>query len=129
MLGSEIEHATIDGQTYWFEPGEPPPRAHSPSLYLLQGYDEYFVGYSGASKAVLDLSNAARSQAQTSGAPTHVIVLDSQVVGRWQRQVSQTAVSIKTELYVPLDAPGEAALAAQADAYGRFLQLPASLVT
>jgi Winged helix DNA-binding domain len=128
MLGSEIEHEAIDGQTYWFAPDEPPPRAPSPSLYLLQGYDEYFVGYSGESKAVLDLSNAARSQAQSSSAPTHVIVLDSQVVGRWQRQVDNAAVRIKTELYVPLDANGEAALAAQVDAYGRFLQLVASLV-
>jgi hypothetical protein len=128
MLGSEIEHQTIDGQTYWFEPGQPPPRAQSPSVYLLQGYDEYFVGYSGASKAVLDLSSAARSQAQASGAPTHVIVLDSQVVGRWQRQLSKSGVSIKTELYAPLDAAGQAALAVQADAYGRFLQLPASLI-
>ena len=128
MLGSEIEHETIDGQTYWFEPGQPLTRAQSPSLHLLQGYDEYFVGYSGESKAVLDLSNAARSQEQSSSAPTHVIVLDSQVVGRWQRQVSKTGVSIKTELYRPLDAAAEAALAAQADAYGRFLQLPASLI-
>src|SRR5262249_2058149 len=104
ILGQRLEHASINGLSYWFAPGEESAPARSPSVFMLQGYDEYFVGYSGESKAVLDLSNIAR-QAQTAGPPLHVIVLDSQVVGRWQRKVAKTGVSIQTELYTPFDAP------------------------
>jgi Winged helix DNA-binding domain len=127
MLGQRLEHATIDGLSYWFAPSGEPTRARSPSLFLLQGYDEYFVGYSGESKAVLDLSNAARAQAQAAGAPLHVIVLDSQVVGRWQRKATQSGVSILTELYTPFATPTQHALQRAVDAYAAFLQVPAAL--
>jgi hypothetical protein len=92
---------------------------------LLQGYDEYFVGYSGESKAVLDLSNAARTHGDDRGALTHVVVLDSQVVGRWQRSVARDNVRVQTALFQPLNEAARCALEHAAATYGQFMQLPA----
>jgi hypothetical protein len=124
LVGSVLDHEDVDGVRYWFDPSSSLARAPSPSLFLLQGYDEYFVGYTGASKAVLDLSNASLNGPEPQGALTHVIVQDSQVVGRWQRTVGKSSASIQVQLLRDVD---DRALKAEVERYGRFLQVPAGL--
>src|SRR5260370_814349 len=54
FTGAQLQSELIDGTTYWFAAGPPTGRPASPTVHLLQGYDEYIVGYS-ESKYVLDV--------------------------------------------------------------------------
>src|SRR5262249_56707090 len=91
LLGSALARDEVDGRTYWSVPADPPRRDPSPTVHLLQGYDEYIVAYT-----------ASRSVANLAGLPVgppsenmlvHPIVLDSQVVGYWRRVVNRDGIN------------------------------------
>lgn len=118
--GARLQREVVDGRTYWFAPSSPGPRDPAPTARLLQGYDEYFVGY-GESKDVVGVG----------GVPPltgiHVIVLDSQVVGNWKRTLKNGAVTVEADLVVPLDTDQRGAVAVAVERYGRYLGAPTSV--
>jgi hypothetical protein len=128
MLGPDVHQFETNGTRYVvIGSTETQPRAASPAVILLQGYDEYFVGYVGESKYVLDLMTAGREVNRPPGPGLHVVICDSQVVGRWQRSVRNDDVAIETSFRVDLDEPARAALASAAERYGAFMQRKATL--
>jgi hypothetical protein len=101
------------------------PALHSPAVHLLQGYDEYIMGYS-ETKAVLQPPGSGWDPA-TPPVFTLVIMLDGRVAGFWRRTVRQHRVTVEATLLEPLGAAQTAALEAQAGRYGRFLGLPVAV--
>jgi hypothetical protein len=125
LAGDTLDHLEVDGLTYWFgepAPKSPPPR---PTVHLLQAYDEYLVGYS-ESKYALDQSGRARSVPQPNFVFNMVVVLDSQVVGRWRRTLTKDGLAIDVALHQALDVRQSRALQAAADAHAAFLGLAQS---
>jgi hypothetical protein len=127
LVAPRLQHETVDGLSYW-SAASPPPQTSAPTVHLLQGYDEYVVGYS-ESKWVLDAAGIARALAQARAVFNGVVILDSQVAGQWKRTLKRTSVVIEAALYRPLDDHQAQALAAAAAAHGAFLGLPATVVT
>ena len=127
IVGSRLEHETIDGVTYWYAPATPRLPVASPTVHLLQGYDEYIVGYS-QSKSVLDLSGAARSRPPGTSDFNGVVILDSQVAGHWKRTINKHTVNIQATLYAPFDDAQRQALQAAADRHARFLNRTATVM-
>jgi hypothetical protein len=128
LVGPRLQDEVVDGVTYWF--AEPPPRLETaaPTVHLLQGFDEYIVGYS-ESKYLLDVAGTARTRIQDRSVFNHVIILDSQVAGHWKRTLKGGSVTIEAALYGPFDDAQAAALQAAADRHGEFLGLSATVVT
>jgi len=126
MVASRLEHEVIDGVTYWFAASEPDPDPASPTVHLLQGYDEYIVGY-GESKYVLDVSGVARSLPRARGIYTHAIILDGQVAGQWRPVPKKNAVTVEVTLFTPFGDAQTEGLRGAAERYGAFLGLPAAL--
>ncbi len=126
---AHLDHATHDGITYWFAADSAaPPAVPSPTVHLLQAYDEYFVGYT-ESKYVLDASGTARASVGDRSIFNHVLILDSQVAGCWKRTLTRDTVSIEAKLYRPLSSAQHEALHAAASAHAAFLGLTARVVT
>jgi hypothetical protein len=130
MAGSELAHEVIDGVEFWFASSEPSmvTRAKSPTVDLVQGYDEYVNGY-GETKYLLDASGVLRSTPQDRSIFVLSVLLDGQVAGHWRRTIKKGSVSIQVALYRPFDKDQTAALHAAADKHGEFLGLPATVVT
>ncbi len=123
IAGPRLQMEEIDGLTFWSAPGEAPPEVPSPAVHLLQGLDEYFVGY-GESRGYCDRARTRPSfvdRAIYNGA----LILDSQLAGHWKRTLTKRAVTFTVALSTPFDDAQTAALQAMADAYGAFLGLPA----
>jgi hypothetical protein len=122
MVAHQLEHADIDGATYWF--GLPPPvtRPPSPTVHQLQGYDEYIVGYS-ETKFALDSAGTARATAGNDVIFNMIVLLDSQVAGHWKRTLKRDAVHIEIALYTPFDAAQTDALYAACARHAEFLGL------
>jgi len=128
MAGSKLEHEVIDGVPYWFATSAPYPQPPSPTVHLLQGYDEYIVGYS-ESKYLLDMSSVAGSATRDRAIFNQVAFLDGQVAGHWKRIVKKDTVIIEAALYTPFDDAQTQALQAVADRHGEFLGRTATVVT
>ncbi|TMR31332.1 winged helix DNA-binding domain-containing protein [Nonomuraea zeae] len=120
LAGDALERLDVDGVTYWSAPGEAPAPAGCPSVRLLQAYDEYIVGYR-QSKHLLDLGGLVAAAPDRLALPNGVIVVDTQVAGRWRRTVRAGAVVLEAALYRPFGAAETAALRVAADELGMFL--------
>jgi hypothetical protein len=126
MVASRLQREVIDEVTYWFAGSEPDAEPASPTVHLLQGYDEYIVGY-GESKYVLDVSGVARSLPRARGIYTHAIILDGQVAGQWKPVPRKNAVTVEVTLFRPFDDAQTHGLRRAVERYGEFLDLPAAL--
>ena len=120
-----LEREEIDGRAFWSAPGEAPPPVPSPAAHLLQGLDEYFVGY-GESRGYCD--RCARPASLVDRAIYNgAVVIDTQLAGHWKRTVDKRAVSFQLALYAAPDEARMDVLRAAADAQGAFLGLAAEL--
>jgi hypothetical protein len=122
MVGSQLEREIVDGVPYWSAPHAPPPETTSPQVHLLQGYDEYLVGYS-ESKYV----SVGRQLSLPPGTkiPNGVMIADTQLAGHWKRTMRSRSVTFEVALYEPFDDHQMTALHAAADAHAAFLDLTA----
>jgi DNA glycosylase AlkZ-like len=122
LLGSTVESTEVGGVVYWYVPAEAPPRDPSPTVYALQGYDEYGVAYTEG-RAVINL--AGRPVVDPSENRTvQPVVLDSQVVGRWQRRVEKGRVVVEPQLLVAPTATQRRAAEREFARYAEFLGAP-----
>jgi Winged helix DNA-binding domain len=126
LAGSRLRQEVVDGVTYWSAGSAPADRPASPTVHLLQGYDEYVVGYS-QSKPLLNL--AGRTLVRDRPVFNGVAILDGQVAGHWKRTITRAAVAFEVALYEPFDDAQAKALQAAADRQGEFLGLPATVTT
>ena len=132
--GSRLTRAEFDGLTLYsaLPPSSPPTTPEltragpAPRVHLLQGYDEYVVGYS-ESKRLLDPDGTARALARASNRFAQVVLVDGEAAGTWKRTVRRDGVLVEVDLHHPIDAASMLALRAAADEFGTFLGLRAEL--
>jgi winged helix DNA-binding protein len=118
-----LSRLELAGRTYWF--GSPAPAPAPPTAHLLQGYDEYVMGYA-ETRYLVDPAGVARPIADR--APYALtVLLGTEVAGYWKRTVGRGSVAVEVAGYTPFTRAQERAVRAAADRYGRFLGLPVSL--
>jgi len=119
MVGSDLSHEEIAGQTYWF-PASLPPVVESPEMaFLLPTYDELLVGYNGFGAA---LTGGRGNGERTAFSAT--IVIGGRVVGNWRRTITKRAAVIELAPFAPLATPEREAVFAAAGRLGAFLGMP-----
>lgn len=126
--GDALESIEVDGVTYWSAAGAfdtVAAEVDETAVHLLQPYDEYLVGYS-ESKSLLDLSGVVAGTRLDSAA-NGVLLLGTQVAGRWKRTLRPGAVALDVGLYEPFRDAVVPGLQAAADAYGAFVERSATV--
>lgn len=125
--GDALESLDVGGVTYWCAAGtaDAVDAVDESAVHLLQAYDEYLVGYS-ETKRLLDLGGVVAG-VRLDGAANGVLLLGTQVAGRWRRTLKKGEVVLDIGLYESFHAAAAPGLQAAADAYGRFVERPATL--
>lgn len=112
----------INGKEYWMSADSPTPAAEDePSIYLLPGFDEYLLGYKDRSD-VLAAEHAQKIVPGNNGVFRPMIVVNGQVVGRWQRSITKKAVKVSFDPFTELS-DFDTRLLQQANAYATFVGL------
>jgi hypothetical protein len=126
MLAGELEREEVGKVEFWRGREEPPPPAREmPAAHLLQGYDEYIVGYT-ESRHVLDIAGLARAVPGT--IPFyHAVIVDGQVVGHWRRQLRGGEMVVEMRLLRELEGDERAQVERAVERYAAFAGLPARL--
>ncbi len=120
MLGSQLAHEEIDGQTYWFSASMPEAKASPTRGYLLPPYDEYGIAYKDHN-ANLPPEFIERVKNGVFGG---ISLIDLQMVGYWRRTISKKTTFVESGLFRPLSADEHEALAEAAQRYSEFLEVP-----
>ncbi|MDQ0374187.1 winged helix DNA-binding domain-containing protein [Cellulomonas humilata] len=122
IVGDDLTSVDVDGLTYWFAPATAPTRDPSPTVHVLQGYDEYGVAYTegrtAANIAELTVAPAGTNQV------IQPLVLDSQVIGWWRRVVERDEVVAEPHLAVSLDDAQRDAIRVSFERLARFTGTP-----
>jgi len=128
-VGVELSKKTlveevVDGLKYWYAPPTAGGTRRASRAYLLPNYDEYLIAHKDRGW-VLESRPAAASGAVEY--PHHLIV-DGRVRGSWKRTFGIRAAGVEVRPFRPLDNVEASAVAKEADRYGRFLEMPVTLM-
>lgn len=123
-VDSELTREEHDGVVYWSGKERFAKLKRTMCIDLVQGYDEYIVGYS-QSKGLLDLAGKAKSESAGRIRFNGVVLLDGQVAGHWKQTPRANSAHFEIALYEPPN-ESEAELDDAVARYGRFLGLPAT---
>ncbi|HYN51389.1 MAG TPA: winged helix DNA-binding domain-containing protein [Thermoleophilaceae bacterium] len=93
----------------------------APGAFLIPMYDELGISYK-------DLRMVLARQPPREGMLSRPIVIDGLTVGSWKRTVTRRAAVIEAALFTDLSGAEAAALDAVVERFGRFMELPASVI-
>lgn len=122
MVGTQLMAETVGEQTLWFAPSVPSMNAPTHQAYLLPNYDEY-ISYADRS-AICDPTYAKEFYPRENGIFSHIMVVDGQIVGTWQRTFKKGAVVIERSSFRPLTPTEDDAVVSAAQRYAAFLNMP-----
>jgi hypothetical protein len=127
LAGDRLRHDLVDGVSYWSGWHETTVLP-SPTVHLVQGYDEYIVAFA-ESKYILDVSGTARALPPGTAVPNGVLLLNGQVTGRWKRTCTKDALLVEALLHRPLAHAESQALDAAAARQATYLNLRPRVAT
>ncbi|MGN9906573.1 winged helix DNA-binding domain-containing protein [Phytohabitans sp. LJ34] len=121
LAGDRLRHEVVDGVSYWSGWHETAPPG-SPTVHLVQGYDEYLVAFTESKHVVRPLPPAT-------SVPNSVLLLDGLVAGHWRRTSTKDTLQIEALLHRALTPAESAALDAAAARQAAYLDLLPSVAT
>jgi hypothetical protein len=127
--GAGLETFDVDGTAYFWAGDTSDPAVAddpSPTIHLMQGYDEYIVAYRSP-RTPINIDGLANPSVLQRPPFTHAIIRDGQGIGFWRRQAARDRLIIETSLLTDLSDAERRALAAAAERYGSFVGLPVEL--
>ena len=127
--GSELEQLEVAGEKLWWagDKGGSADSPVSPSVHLMQAYDEYVVAYKSP-RTPINVAGLTSSNVLQRPPFSHGVFLDTQIVGFWRRSTAGAGFRIDVTPLRPLSAGERAALDAEAERYSEFVQRPVKLV-
>ena len=125
LAGASLVPSEVDGGVYWSAPPGPARPDPAPTAQVLQGYDEYVIGYAGSRR----LTNLAGLPVRVPDATGlhHPLVLDSQQVGSWRRSVDSGRIVARLTLATELTTAQRGAVEAAFARYADFAGVPVVL--
>jgi hypothetical protein len=126
--GDRLRREEAGGLVLWASSAEsaaPLPALDAPTVHLVQGYDEYLMGYAETRGLLARPGTAWKGAAPPAGAL--VILLDGRVAGFWRRSLHRSHVAVEAELLGAWTSSAREALASETDRFGAFLNLTSNL--
>lgn len=123
---AELDHAIIDGRSYWFSAPVRFAKPRTPIAHLLPNYDEYFIGFRDRS-AFAERLRAAGIVARTDALSGHILAINGQIIGGWGRTFRGKKAVLHLKQLQALSAPEKRAVGAAAKRFGEFLGMPAQI--
>jgi hypothetical protein len=120
---SRLEQVSIEGRVYWRSAAQRDDIPATATAHLLPNYDEYFIGFKDRS-AIGRAVAKSKVKLPASAFLAHIVVVDGQVVGGWKRTMEKKAARVDLTRLATRTPGARRAIAAAAERFGRFLNLP-----
>jgi Winged helix DNA-binding domain len=127
LLKPRMINDVVDGQTYWYAASMPLVKDIPHTAWLLPAFDEYMVGYTDRT-VIIDPQHSKKLDGPAGALLNNSLVIDGRIVGTWKRTLRKDAVIIELKLLTSLNKTQTRALDEAIDRYGRFLDLPATVM-
>jgi hypothetical protein len=126
VLGTKaLSERALAGKKYWSPRARTPSAAARSSVLLLPNYDEFVISYKDY-RPVFDPALASKLVPRERLA-AHLLVVGGQVIGGWRRMLETRRVRVEVNALRRLSSAEKSGVKRAVEAYGRFLELDASL--
>lgn len=115
----KMEH---NGNTYWFCSTKKTLKQTNDEVYLIPGFDEYFIAYAER-RDILD-STYKKHLNQGGGMVNGAIVANGKMVGGWKRRFKGKNADLTIQLFETINEIQKRAIEQQAERFGKFLNMP-----
>ncbi len=120
LVNAYLANEAFDGRFYWFPASMNRTAQPSKAAFLLPTYDEFLVGFA-------NFDQRRRAESDESELYNSMIFLDGHFVGSWRRSLEKGIVSIQLRPFTRFSAVQFEAVAAAAEHYGKFLEMPVEI--
>ncbi len=120
-----LELRDVAGEKFWWagDVGGSADSPPSPTIYLMQAYDEYVVAYRSPRNPI-NVAGLASPSVLQSPPLYHAVLVDTQLVGYWRRLTVKDGYRVETSLLRDLNPRELAAFDAELKRYSDFTQRP-----
>jgi hypothetical protein len=119
MIRHKLTGEVAEGNTYWFAEQHYDSKNKSGIAYLLPNYDEYIVSYKDRSAVI---ASSDINKADPRGTIfNNTIIINGCIAGIWKRSFRKNSVILEIMPFAPLSKANNAAIAASAKRYTKFL--------
>jgi len=125
MNASTLVRDQVDSLTFWHDGKRLTKPVSSPLVRLLANYDEYFIAFQD--RAWFTAPRLPTASARDRSIFAHQLVIDGQLCGAWSRTLRAKTVDIDVRPFRVLRNSERGAVVAEAERYGRFLELPPNI--
>ena len=126
-LGDEVESEVVRDLTLWSLSSSERRSPAARGAHFLQTYDELVVGYTESRFLEDPWKEYAKAAWMERSFPSGLLMFGDRVGGHWRRTIEREGVRIEAHLYEEPPRTATRALDAAAEAFGRFVELPASI--
>ena len=120
MQGSKLQKEKKEGKAYFFF--EPKLVKQTESVFLVPGFDEYFIAYTDRTD-VLD-KQYAKQLNQGGGMVSGAVIINGRMVGGWRRKFEKKSVVVTIKLFETISEGQKKAMESQTKRFGEFLAMP-----
>jgi hypothetical protein len=126
--GSALEKLDVAGEEFWWatDVGGSADSPPSPTVYLMQAYDEYVVAYRSP-RTPINLAGLASPSVLQRPPFYHAVFVDTQLVGFWRRLSAKSGYRVELSLLRKLTARENEALEEEVARYAAFVEQPVVL--
>jgi DNA glycosylase AlkZ-like len=122
MNKAHLAQEVVDGKSYWFTKSTRTERAKPQQVFLLPGFDEYFIAYKDRT-AILD-PEYSKHLNQGGGMVNGAVVVGGKMVGGWKRVLKSNGVNVSVQCFETIADAQSRGIKAAVDRYAAFLDLP-----
>ncbi len=129
--GMALEPIDAAGERFWWagdRGGSAAPAPVSPTVHLMQAYDEYVVAYKSP-RTPINVAGLTSPAVLQRPPFYHAVFVDSQVVGFWRRLNANTGYRVETTMLRQLSPREQDAFDAELERYSAFVQQPVELMS
>jgi len=119
-LSADFERRVIEGREYIFVPVISKNKNKSFASFLVPDYDEFVMSYKDRS-ALFNIKKFGPEGRKAIAAYNHLIVVEGQIAGAWQRTIKGNKVFIETKAFTTLSKTKQQAIKKAEKKYNAFV--------
>jgi len=120
-VASELSPIFFNDVEYWMQPVTGSFKNTS-GVFLLPGFDEYFIGYEDRSLIVDE--DRLKKLIPLNGIFSPTIVVNGRIEGTWKRTVKKNALQMESAPFQPFSDSRQQAMVKASKPFSRFMELP-----
>lgn len=125
-VASELSLLSFNDTEYWMKPVSGSFKNTS-GVFLLPGFDEYFIGYEDRSLIVDE--DRLKKLIPLNGIFSPTIVVNGRIEGTWKRNVKKNVLEMESAPFQPFSDSRQQAMVKASKPFGKFMELPVEWVS